>query len=40
MFPKINPTTTKAWQALNEHATEMKQRQIKQLFEEDADRFK
>lgn len=40
MFPKINPTTTKAWQALSEHATEMKQRQIKQLFEEDADRFK
>jgi glucose-6-phosphate isomerase len=40
MLPKINPTTTKAWAALQAHAAEMKQASIRQLFNDDADRFK
>lgn len=40
MLPKINPTTTKAWQALQSHATEMKQTSIRELFGGNADRFK
>ncbi|HEU4633812.1 MAG TPA: glucose-6-phosphate isomerase, partial [Flavisolibacter sp.] len=39
MFPKVNPTTTSAWAALEQHASEMKEIQIKQLFAQDADRF-
>ena len=40
MFPKINPTTTQAWQKLEEHAQKMKQVHMKTLFQEDNDRFK
>ncbi len=40
MFPKINPTTTAAWKALQEHYTEMESVQMRQLFADDADRFK
>ena len=40
MLPKINPATTKAWAALQAHAAEMKQSSIRQLFNEDGDRFK
>jgi glucose-6-phosphate isomerase len=40
MFPKINPTTTGAWQQLVQHHQEMKKVQIKQLFKEDPERFK
>ncbi len=40
MFPKINPTTTQAWQKLETHSEQMKQVQIKDLFAQDADRFK
>ncbi|HEX2629248.1 MAG TPA: glucose-6-phosphate isomerase [Chitinophagaceae bacterium] len=40
MLPKINPTTTKAWAALQAHAAEMKQSSISQLFKDDGDRFK
>jgi glucose-6-phosphate isomerase len=40
MLPKINPTTTKAWTALQAHAAEMKQSSIRQLFADDGDRFK
>lgn len=40
MFPKINPTTTKAWNFLQQHANEMKKIHIKELFAKDADRFK
>ncbi len=40
MLPRINPTTTKAWSALEVHAKEMKQRNIKELFLQDQDRFK
>jgi glucose-6-phosphate isomerase len=39
MFPKVNPTTTKAWTALEQHALKMHETQIKQLFAEDAGRF-
>ncbi len=39
MLPKINPTTTTAWKALQEHFSEMKTAQLKDLFKNDADRF-
>lgn len=39
MLPKINPTTTAAWQQLKEHATEMKQVHLRELFRDDPDRF-
>src|SRR6478672_7191749 len=40
MFPKINPTETKAWKALEDHANEMEDVHMKELFAQDADRFK
>src|SRR5437868_15010870 len=40
MLPKINPTTTNAWQQLKEHSVKMKQVHLRNLFKEDADRFK
>lgn len=40
MFPKNNPTETAAWKLLEQHATEMKQVHIKDLFAKDAQRFK
>jgi glucose-6-phosphate isomerase len=40
MFPKINPTTTEAWKKLAAHAAQMKEVQIKNLFAQDAGRFK
>lgn len=40
MLPKINPTTTKAWAALQAHAGEMKNTHMRELFRKDADRFK
>lgn len=40
MFPKINPTETKAWSKLQEHFKEMKKVQVKELFKEDPNRFK
>lgn len=39
MFPKINPTTTAAWQALSEHAAQMKAVHMKNLFATDETRF-
>lgn len=39
MLPKINPTTTKAWQALIAHTADMKRQQIKDLFRQESDRF-
>ena len=40
MFPSISPTTTKAWQQLQDHYnSEMKQTQLRQLFAAGADRF-
>jgi glucose-6-phosphate isomerase len=40
MFPKINPTKTVAWKKLQVHYKEMKNVQIKDLFKEDANRYK
>jgi glucose-6-phosphate isomerase len=40
MFPKINPTTTKAWKALQEHAAAMKQVHMRALFAKEPDRFR
>ncbi|MER3463753.1 MAG: glucose-6-phosphate isomerase [Chitinophagaceae bacterium] len=40
MFPTINPTTTKSWQALQQHHEEMKEVHMRDLFAQDADRFK
>ena len=39
MFPKINPVETKAWQALEAHAEEMKEVHMRELFEKDPARF-
>ncbi len=39
MFPKINPTTTKAWKQLQQHAEEMKTVHMRDLFAKDSDRF-
>lgn len=39
MLPKINPTTTTAWKALQEHFPEMRTVQMKELFRNDDDRF-
>lgn len=39
MLPKINPATTAAWKALQEHFYEMKNVHMKELFQNDADRF-
>ena len=40
MLPKINPTSTAAWQQLTAHATEMKQVHMRELFRQDPDRFR
>ncbi len=40
MFPKINPTTTQAWKKLETHAAQIKEVQLKELFANDADRYK
>lgn len=40
MFPHIDPTTTAAWKSLNSHANRLKKTSIKNLFKEDAGRFK
>ena len=40
MFPKINPTETTAWKSLEQHAEEMKELHMRELFAKDADRFK
>ncbi len=40
MLSKINPTTTLAWQKLQEHYNELKSIQLKELFIEDIERFK
>ena len=39
MFPKINPTTTNAWNALQAHFEEMKNVHMKNLFADDQNRF-
>jgi glucose-6-phosphate isomerase len=39
MFPTTNPTATKAWQQLEQHASKMKETHLRTLFAKDADRF-
>ena len=39
MFPKINPTTTPSWQALQQHKNLFENVQMKDLFFNDAERF-
>jgi glucose-6-phosphate isomerase len=39
MLPKINPTATKAWTSLQQHAEEMKAVHMKDLFKNEPDRF-
>ena len=39
MFPKINPTSTKAWNELKVHFEEMKEIHMKTLFSKDENRF-
>lgn len=39
MLPKINPTSTKAWQQLQQHAEEMKKVHMRDLFKTDPQRF-
>ena len=39
MFPTTNPTATKAWQQLQQHASKMKETHLRTLFAKDADRF-
>jgi glucose-6-phosphate isomerase len=40
MLPKINPTTTTAWKDLQQHFSEMKKVQMKELFRNNPERFK
>jgi glucose-6-phosphate isomerase len=40
MLPKINPTTTAAWQLLKEHFSEIKHIHLRDLFKTDNNRFK
>ncbi|MBC8109585.1 MAG: glucose-6-phosphate isomerase, partial [Verrucomicrobia bacterium] len=38
-FPKVNPTSTQAWQQLQHHTIQLQDSQIKNLFAEDPQRF-
>src|SRR5215216_1453842 len=40
MFPKVNPSNTKAWKELQQHAAEMNQKHLKDIFIQDPDRFR
>ncbi|MEI6945721.1 glucose-6-phosphate isomerase [Paraflavisolibacter sp. H34] len=40
MFPHINPTATAAWSSLAQHAEALKQTNLKELFQQDGDRYK
>lgn len=39
MFPNVNPTSTAAWKVLTMHAAEMKEVEMKDLFQSDPKRF-
>lgn len=39
MLPKINPASTQAWQQLQAHYHEIKEKQLRELFKEDTNRF-
>ncbi len=40
MLPRINPTSTQAWAKLEAHAADMKRIHMRQLFQDDSNRFK
>ncbi len=40
MFPHVNPTTTASWKLLKEQANNFKHTHLKELFQQDPDRFK
>src|SRR4029079_13928891 len=40
MLPKINPLTTTGWKNLQQHFSEMKKVKMRDMFANDADRFK
>ncbi len=40
MLPRINPTATTAWTSLKSHALQMQQVHMRDLFQQDGDRFK
>src|SRR5574339_396989 len=39
MLPKVNPVNTSAWRSLQEHFSEMKNIHMRELLQQDADRF-
>lgn len=39
MFPKVNPTETKAWKSLQQHSEDIKDLHLKDLFTNEPDRF-
>lgn len=39
MLPRINPTTTQAWSALQQHVQQLKSVRIRDLFQKDSERF-
>jgi glucose-6-phosphate isomerase len=39
MLPKINPTTTDAWKKLQQHHEAIKAIRLKELFQNDPERF-
>ncbi len=39
MIPKVNPTETNAWKKLEAYYSDFKEKHIKELFEQDSDRF-
>ncbi|MBP9005341.1 MAG: glucose-6-phosphate isomerase, partial [Candidatus Marinimicrobia bacterium] len=39
MLPSVNPTTTSAWQKLSAHYQEIKKISLRNLFNEDPERF-
>lgn len=39
MLPSVNPTTTQSWKQLSEHAAKMKQVHMRDLFQQDKERF-
>jgi glucose-6-phosphate isomerase len=39
MLPRINPTTTQAWSALEQHVQKLKSTHLRDLFQQDPERF-
>jgi glucose-6-phosphate isomerase len=39
MFPHVNPTTTASWNELAQHAERLKKSNLRELFQQDPERF-